>query len=312
MGLICGLIVGIVNISVFAIACFQAFQARDIGDEFSESKSLGVALFSWVQLFLIGVPVFFLIDEDNPSAKYFISIGLTFAVSMSMLLLVNVPLIIQKNTSRGNRNNTRSSTIITHGGRTMVAGNTQNSRMSRRGSNEVNNNYKARVPPHTPPPQYKQSADSESSHGTQASNTVNTAPIAYGGFVDLKKFSAELRSIAGIESTVDPIPEGTEEEERGSFIRSNPNIEAIREEVEEDDTERGSEKGGSVQSSVTGSRENFHDEAAASAESSPQNAEVLARLGEAKARDRGLSEDKKEDLPADEDEFEAAVRRRQG
>ena len=74
-------IVGVVNFSAFCFACYQAFRARDVSDEFSEHKSLGVALFSWVQLLLIGVPVLFLIDDDNPSARYFITAGLTFAVS---------------------------------------------------------------------------------------------------------------------------------------------------------------------------------------------------------------------------------------
>eukprot|EP00523_Entomoneis_sp_CCMP467_P023026 CAMPEP_0168828902 /NCGR_PEP_ID=MMETSP0727-20121128/747_1 /TAXON_ID=265536 /ORGANISM="Amphiprora sp., Strain CCMP467" /LENGTH=1207 /DNA_ID=CAMNT_0008882101 /DNA_START=77 /DNA_END=3700 /DNA_ORIENTATION=+ len=91
-----GLIVGVVNFSVFFLACYQAFKARTISDEFSESKSVGIALFSWVQLILIGVPVIFLIDDDNPSARFFISVGLTFAVSMSMLLIIYVPILLQK------------------------------------------------------------------------------------------------------------------------------------------------------------------------------------------------------------------------
>ena len=89
-------VVGVVNISAFVVACYQAFRARWVSDEFSESKSLGVALFSWVQLLLIGVPVLFLIDDDNPSARYFITAGLTFAVCMSMLLLIYVPILIQQ------------------------------------------------------------------------------------------------------------------------------------------------------------------------------------------------------------------------
>ena len=89
-------VVGVVNASAFCVACYQAFCARNVSDEFSESRSLGVALFSWVQLLLVGVPVLFLIDEDNPSARYFITAGLTFAFCMSMLLLIYVPIFIQK------------------------------------------------------------------------------------------------------------------------------------------------------------------------------------------------------------------------
>ena len=89
-------IVGVVNFSAFCFACYQAFRARDVSDEFSEHKSLGVALFSWVQLLLIGVPVLFLIDDDNPSARYFITAGLPFAVCMSMIILIHVPIFVQQ------------------------------------------------------------------------------------------------------------------------------------------------------------------------------------------------------------------------
>ena len=89
-------VVGIVNLSAFLVVCYQAYRARDVSDEFSESRNLGVALFSWVQLFLIGIPVLFLIDKDNPSARYFITAGLTFAVCMSMLLLIFVPILVQQ------------------------------------------------------------------------------------------------------------------------------------------------------------------------------------------------------------------------
>ncbi|KAL7580582.1 hypothetical protein ACA910_003703 [Epithemia clementina (nom. ined.)] len=87
-------VVGVVNVSAFAVACYQAFRARNVSDEFSESKSLGVALCSWVQLFMIGVPVLFLIESNNPSARYFITAGLTFAVCMSMLLPIYIPIFI--------------------------------------------------------------------------------------------------------------------------------------------------------------------------------------------------------------------------
>ena len=89
-------LVGVVNLAAFFFAGYQAFRARDVSDEFSESKNLGIALFSWAQLLLIGVPVLFLIDDDNPSARYFITAGLTFAVCMSMLLLIYIPILIQK------------------------------------------------------------------------------------------------------------------------------------------------------------------------------------------------------------------------
>jgi len=85
----------LVNVSALAITCWQAYKARNIGDEFSESKNLGRALFSWVQLLVVGVPVLFLIDQDNVSAKFFLQIALLFAMCMSMFLFIFVPMFSQ-------------------------------------------------------------------------------------------------------------------------------------------------------------------------------------------------------------------------
>jgi len=68
-----------VNLSALLIACYQAFKARNISDEFSESKSMAFALFSWVELLLVALPAVFLIDSDNPAARYFMFISLIFA-----------------------------------------------------------------------------------------------------------------------------------------------------------------------------------------------------------------------------------------
>ena len=68
-----------VNLSALSIACYQAFKARNISDEFSESKSVAFALFSWLELMLVALPAVFLIDDDNPIARYFMYISLVFA-----------------------------------------------------------------------------------------------------------------------------------------------------------------------------------------------------------------------------------------
>lgn len=122
-----GLIVA-VNLSALFIACYQAYKARNVSDEFSESRNLGIAMFSWVQLLIVGIPVIFLIDADNPTARYFIVASLIFGrksasvataalldisprftnslcvmiVCESMLLLIFVPMLIQVRQSKIN------------------------------------------------------------------------------------------------------------------------------------------------------------------------------------------------------------------
>jgi len=83
-----------VNVGALFLACFQAYRARDISDEFSESKYVGIALYSWLQVLIVGVPVIFLIDDSNPTARYFLQAGLLFTLCMSMLLLIFAPLVL--------------------------------------------------------------------------------------------------------------------------------------------------------------------------------------------------------------------------
>jgi 7 transmembrane sweet-taste receptor of 3 GCPR len=78
-----------VNIAALLCACYQAYKARNISDEFSESSNIGMAMFSWIQLVIIGVPVLFLINGDNPMARYFILASLMFAGKCGQTLRYN-------------------------------------------------------------------------------------------------------------------------------------------------------------------------------------------------------------------------------
>ena len=86
---------GTVNAGALLLACHQAWNARLYGDNFSEANYLGIALLCWLQIVMVGVPVMFLMDDDNIQAKYFITITLIFAVSMSMLLIIFFPTFLE-------------------------------------------------------------------------------------------------------------------------------------------------------------------------------------------------------------------------
>jgi 7 transmembrane sweet-taste receptor of 3 GCPR/5'-nucleotidase, C-terminal domain len=77
----------------FFMTAWQAFLARNISSEFSESTYLGIAVYSWLQLGLVGIPVLLLIDNSNVSARYSLWVGIIFILCMSMLLVVFVPIM---------------------------------------------------------------------------------------------------------------------------------------------------------------------------------------------------------------------------
>jgi len=85
-----------INFTCLFLASYMAYTVRNVSDEFSESKRVGLALFCWMQLLLVAGPVLLLIDEDNLSARYFLQTGVIFAVCISMLCFIFFPILLLK------------------------------------------------------------------------------------------------------------------------------------------------------------------------------------------------------------------------
>ena len=100
----------LVNAVALFTACWQAYKARDLSTQFSESKSIGIALYSWLQLMLVGIPIVFLLEDDNVEAKFFLHVALIFAVCSSMLGFLLYPVV---RNALGPNDETRSKVRIT-------------------------------------------------------------------------------------------------------------------------------------------------------------------------------------------------------
>ena len=96
---------------VFLLACYQAIKARQIPETMSESKQRGVALLSWFQILLVGVPILFLIEDDNSNAHYFVVVTVIFASCMSMLLFIFPPIIFKAMSPPENSGKKRGSNV---------------------------------------------------------------------------------------------------------------------------------------------------------------------------------------------------------
>ena len=82
----------LVNFGALSAALVQAYKARNLSDEFSESSYIGFALISLLQALLLGLPISVLVG-DNPSARMFAFSGILFVMSMSLLTLIFIPKI---------------------------------------------------------------------------------------------------------------------------------------------------------------------------------------------------------------------------
>ena len=83
-------ILGAINLGVIIMANVQAYQARGIQSEFSESKYIALVMASFLQSICIGCPILFLVN-DNPQAYYLVMVFMIFLTCMAILLLIFVP-----------------------------------------------------------------------------------------------------------------------------------------------------------------------------------------------------------------------------
>jgi hypothetical protein len=85
----------LVTVGAFVLTCVQAYKARNISDEFSETKRLRIALFAWLQIALVVVPVMVPLKEQAPQVSYVLMISTMFSLCMSMILTIFAPMYWQ-------------------------------------------------------------------------------------------------------------------------------------------------------------------------------------------------------------------------
>jgi hypothetical protein len=99
----------IINLGAVILANIQAYKARNLSDDLSESKYIGLIMICLLQTWLTGGPVLFLV-YDNPVSHYVVVSMITFLTCMAVLSLIFVPKILLwkdwKSGSLGRQSNT--------------------------------------------------------------------------------------------------------------------------------------------------------------------------------------------------------------
>ena len=85
-----------VNMLALILACYQAYRARNISDEFSESRNFGLAVGCWLQVLLVGFPALYLVDPDDTTTNYYLQVGLLFVLTMTLLIIIFGPLTVKR------------------------------------------------------------------------------------------------------------------------------------------------------------------------------------------------------------------------
>lgn len=83
----------LLNGAAIGLALERAWRARNMGDDsYTESRWVGVACLSWLQVLILGIPVL-LLTRYQPVASYFVQVAIVFLVCVSMLLFMFLPKI---------------------------------------------------------------------------------------------------------------------------------------------------------------------------------------------------------------------------
>eukprot|EP00977_Amphora_coffeiformis_P020446 scaffold8271_cov171-Amphora_coffeaeformis.AAC.3 len=80
------------NFLALVLANKEAYTARRVVTDLSESQYIAMIMGSILQISVVGVPLLFLV-EDNPTANYFIRVSIVFITSVSVLMLLFGPKI---------------------------------------------------------------------------------------------------------------------------------------------------------------------------------------------------------------------------
>lgn len=83
-------IIAIINIGILILANIQAYQARKIKTEYSESKYIAIIMASMLQAFALGVPCIFLLWQI-PRAYFLVLVIVIFIISSVVLGLIFYP-----------------------------------------------------------------------------------------------------------------------------------------------------------------------------------------------------------------------------
>jgi hypothetical protein len=82
------------NILALVLALVEAYRGRNIIVEYNESRYILMASVCILQTLLVGIPVLYLLDDQEQSLTYFIHSTITFTVCVSILLFLFVPKIV--------------------------------------------------------------------------------------------------------------------------------------------------------------------------------------------------------------------------
>jgi len=110
-------LIGVLNGGLLISANVEAYKARHFDTEYGESVYIGLIMLSFLQVLLVGIPLFFIVHE-NSIARFFLLSSMIVIMSMSVLCLIFFPKYMRLrevlNSNRGRESTPRARVIGLH------------------------------------------------------------------------------------------------------------------------------------------------------------------------------------------------------
>lgn len=138
--IVLGCLMGIITV----MTSYIAFKTKDVQSELSESSWIFYGIFSHIQIWIIGIPTYIILDDKSADASYLLATALIFVFSTVMVALVIWPKMFSWASERffgGRANMKKHQTVINVSGKqksTRITGITANTNSNNANSNASN------------------------------------------------------------------------------------------------------------------------------------------------------------------------------
>lgn len=92
-GAVLHLLLTIVNAVALALMSIQAYKARNVSSELSEARSIGFAMFSWLNVYIVASPMLNMVSPAETAAIFITNVLVDVLPNLCMLLFVFFPII---------------------------------------------------------------------------------------------------------------------------------------------------------------------------------------------------------------------------
>ena len=84
-------LIAVIHVSVLLYSCVLCYQTRNVSTEFAEGRWISMAMFSNLQIMVLGAPLIALVANGNPSVSFIVRAGIIWMNDGSVVLMTFAP-----------------------------------------------------------------------------------------------------------------------------------------------------------------------------------------------------------------------------